>query len=52
MGMLEMGPEYAASKAQLGRLVYMASLVEIGVRDDPVSLEAIDVLRGAAPADA
>ncbi len=29
-----------------------ATLVGIGVRDDPVSLEAIDVLRGAAPADA
>jgi hypothetical protein len=29
-----------------------ASLVGIGVRDDPVSLEVIDALQGAAPADA
>lgn len=29
-----------------------ASLVGIGVRDDPVSLEVIDVLQGATPVDA
>jgi hypothetical protein len=29
-----------------------ASLVGIGVHDDPVSLEVIDVLQGAAPVDA
>lgn len=29
-----------------------ATLVAIGVRDDPVSLEAIDVLQGVAPASA
>jgi hypothetical protein len=29
-----------------------ASLVGIGVRDDPVSLEVIDLLQGAAPIDA
>jgi hypothetical protein len=29
-----------------------ATLVAIGVRDDPVSLELIDVLQGAAPASA
>jgi len=41
-----------ASKAQLGGIVYAgrATLVGVGVKDDPISQEVIGVLQGTAQA--